>query len=229
MNIQCHLLTPTAVVEVFLRRFTFSNESKCPLNYGYHNANVILERRPKTENDICGDTHPHDDPRWPKQCGCGYLFKDTDEWQLNIHKLFQRSDNGELTTLHNATVGAMWFADWMENSEYTGPDGRTLVVRLPHNHDWIVDGRANNCDSPCAKCGKVYHAHPGGLCRTLQPGEDIHLITYVDARPHKCWVRHGEAPNIHVDKNGVTCGAGAGSIGTPKYHGFLHNGHLTNC
>jgi len=45
---------------------------------------------------------------------------------------------------------------------------------------------------------------------------------------HKCWVRHGEPPNITVDKNGVTCGAGAGSIQRGSYHGFLRNGMLTN-
>jgi|SRR6267154_144776 len=44
---------------------------------------------------------------------------------------------------------------------------------------------------------------------------------------HRCWVRHGEPPNIHVDKSGLTCAAGAGSIAVPGYHGFLHNGHFT--
>lgn len=43
---------------------------------------------------------------------------------------------------------------------------------------------------------------------------------------HKCWVRHGAPPDITVDKNGVTCAAGAGSIQTPKWHGFLRGGYL---
>jgi hypothetical protein len=48
---------------------------------------------------------------------------------------------------------------------------------------------------------------------------------------HKCWCRHGEAPNFTVDKVGNTCAAGAGSImmGEGKYHGFLRNGELTDC
>jgi hypothetical protein len=48
---------------------------------------------------------------------------------------------------------------------------------------------------------------------------------------HYCWVRHGEAPNITVDKNGDTCGCGqsiqqgfANDAGF--YHGFLRNGQL---
>jgi len=38
---------------------------------------------------------------------------------------------------------------------------------------------------------------------------------------HKCWCRHGEAPNFTVDKIGNTCSAGAGSIAIGNYHGFL--------
>lgn len=44
---------------------------------------------------------------------------------------------------------------------------------------------------------------------------------------HRCWVRHGEPPELTVDKNGVTCQAGAGSILAGDYHGFLQNGWLT--
>lgn len=46
---------------------------------------------------------------------------------------------------------------------------------------------------------------------------------------HRCWVLHGEAPNVHVDKNGPTCGAGGGSIMVPGFHGFLHHGDLHAC
>ena len=48
---------------------------------------------------------------------------------------------------------------------------------------------------------------------------------------HRCWVRHGDPPNITVDKNGWTCGAGGGSIikrGT-GYHAMLTNGELIPC
>lgn len=44
-------------------------------------------------------------------------------------------------------------------------------------------------------------------------------------RQHRCWVRHGTPPALHVDKNGLTCNAGAGSIISHRgWHGFLHNG-----
>lgn len=44
---------------------------------------------------------------------------------------------------------------------------------------------------------------------------------------HQCWVRHGEPPDITVDKNGITCDAGAGSVIVPGWHGFLEKGYLT--
>jgi hypothetical protein len=51
--------------------------------------------------------------------------------------------------------------------------------------------------------------------------------TLKEETTHRCWCRHGEPPNVHVDKNGNTCAAGAGSILSGNYHGFLHNGELT--
>ena len=229
---QCIFLQPNGHAAIFLRRY--ASGSKCEASgMGYHNALArIGTEAADDDRSISDDDHPRDDARWPMRCACGYAFQASDAWQRMVHLLYARSDGGEPVTLREAPVGAMWFAPWMSNiPEYTGPDGRTLTVRLPGGHDWIVDSRANNCDSPCAHCGKPYHAHAGGLCRALEAGEvyDRERHYYRDARPHKCWVRHGEPPNVHVDKNGVTCNAGAGSIAYPGFHGFLHNGHIVGC
>lgn len=53
--------------------------------------------------------------------------------------------------------------------------------------------------------------------------------TMKDERTHRCWVRHGEPPAIHVDKSGHTCGAGGGSIDAHGWHGHLHNGVFVRC
>jgi hypothetical protein len=73
--------------------------------------------------------------------------------------------------------------------------------------------------------GVLFVMTPGGewcvdsqASNCTRPGED-----------HKCWIRHGEAPDITVDKNGNTCAAGAGSIQCGSYHGFLRNGYLEEC
>lgn len=78
-------------------------------------------------------------------------------------------------------------------------DGLTVYCRLPDGRDWAIDGRATNCTIP----------------------EDLE---------HHCWIRHGTVGEpVTVDKNGRTCAAGAGSIATPDYHGFLRAGYLERC
>jgi hypothetical protein len=72
------------------------------------------------------------------------------------------------------------------------------------------------------------------LCAVLPNGHHWNIdsrasnCTMKHDRNHRCWCRHGEPPNITVDKKGHTCSAGAGSIAVPGYHGFLRNGNFTN-
>ena len=229
---KCIFLTETDQAEVSVRRFAYSErKGKCQASgMGAHDASGAIGRRPVLPTDARGDNHPHDDARWPARCACGYEFAPDDQWQCNPEVLYRRSDNGELVTLRNAPIGAMWFADWLSDCpEYAGPDGNTLIVRLPGRHDWTVDGRASNCDSPCSQCSRPYHAHAGGRCNGAVGYRPDCSNSYRDARPHKCWVRHGAPPDVHVDKAGITCGAGAGSIAVAGYHGFLHRGCLTDC
>lgn len=65
---------------------------------------------------------------------------------------------------------------------------------------WYIEGRASNCDK--------------------RTDDD-----------HRCWVRQGTVgERLTVDKAGLTCGAGAGSIfmgANNEWHGFLRNGKLT--
>jgi hypothetical protein len=79
-------------------------------------------------------------------------------------------------------------------------DGRHLFVELPTGRAWNVDSRCSNCTLP-------------------------------QDRLHRCWVRHSDPATgaIHVDKIGLTCSAGAGSIAVDGWHGFLHNGALRQC
>jgi hypothetical protein len=82
-------------------------------------------------------------------------------------------------------------------------DGRHIVCMCPDpkypesGHPWNVSRRASNCTLP-------------------------------DDREHRCWVISGgiEDGTIHVNKAGRTCTAGAGSIQTYNWHGFLHRGDL---
>ena len=111
-----------------------------------------------------------------------------------------RNDTGE-TKEHNHQfeVGAIWFQYWLwKGATWDNETEPHLTVRCP-NGDSTRDW---DIDSRCSNCS---------------PPND---------RLHRCWVRHGVPPLVTVDKNGVTCAAGAGSILLPKWHGFLRNGEL---
>jgi hypothetical protein len=78
-----------------------------------------------------GDMRTRLDP-----CDCG----DAECRERTVEEpLYRRSDSGELTTLRDAPVGAMWDATWFNHDPaYTGADGICLVVRTPGG-TWMVD------------------------------------------------------------------------------------------
>jgi hypothetical protein len=189
---------PTGRSRRWLRRY---ETGACPLMPGEHSRHDAMNELDDVASDspaaISGDVWKHDDPRWPQACGCGHVFPDSAEWQLFTRALYR--GGGQTFTLADAPIGACWDADWFhDHRPWCGPDGRSLVVRVPGGAEWMIDSRASNC--------------------TL-PKDDV----------HKCWVRHGrpEDGTLHVDKNGQTCAAGAGSIQTRNWHGFLHHGVLS--
>lgn len=210
----------TSRERLYLRRYSAVGDTctksshKCTKTGHYCNAMAFIGIEP-LERDSAGYARnrderkpPQSDPRWPTVCeACGEAFGATDEFQLFGQTIYRRVDNAEEMTLREAPAGAVWNAWWIaDRREETqrgcawmvGPDGRSLVVRMPDGSDWMIDSRARNC-------------------------------TMKDDNEHFCWVRHGrpEDGTLHVDKNGRTCAAGAGSIDTGKWHGFLHNGQLT--
>lgn len=116
--------------------------------------------------------------------------------------------------------GAMFWQDLTENSRPAGPDDWThLDLRRP---------------APDARRSPSFTFFDGPhLCVQTPGGRWV-----IDSRAsncglpfdyeHRCWIRHGDPPAITVDKHGVTCAAGAGSIQCGNYHGFLVDGHLTD-
>lgn len=140
MPIKCFFLEPAGTCLYTLRRYS---SEKCHGRYGYHDARTVIGEGTET---LSGDTHPHDDPRWPKWCSCGYVFHEKDHWMKFRIPLYVRVDTREKMTLEQAPAGAMWFADWMPDG-YKGSDDHALMVRTPGG-DWAVDSRAPNCTLP---------------------------------------------------------------------------------
>lgn len=201
-RIRCFFLEHTGRVQVYLRRYQSSlNHTECP-DHGYHDAQTSLGEEPEERSErgyISNGTKsmlPHDDPRWPIACSCGYTFQEHDHWQRNVDSLYQRTDTQEETTIRNAPVGAMWDAWWM--NDFCQPQGKhNLAVKTPGG-DWMIDSQASNCTMKDDRMQEHHH----------------------------CWVRTGEPPDVTAGKDGVTCGAGAGSIQCGSYHGFLRGGWL---
>jgi len=237
-KIKCFFLEPTGRTKVALRRYNWDGEyNKCTGKYGHHDAQTevgeAVEDKDKDGyiNSIPLEKYAHD-TRWPVVCGCGYVFTPKDEFQVFQDSIYRRTDTGEEMALRDAPAGAIWHMWWFAGNEGNGYSGcvnnQYLSCRLPGGHDWCIDGVALNCDSPCKNCGKPYHMHQRDAGPNGGPNA-ANCTAYVDARPHHCWVREGVPPLLTVGKTGITCGAGAGSILVPGWHGFLRNGFLEQC
>ena len=99
------------------------------------------------------------------------------------------------------TANKQVFSERLYNTQSGKPEPGDLYFTtwLPENYYWdnhkgpmlmavCPSGDEWNIDSRASNCGLP------------------------DDRLHRCWVRHGEPPLLTVDKNGLTCNAGAGSI-----------------
>ena len=165
MPICCFWLEFANLCEWGLRRYTsFDKDVECTNGFHFHDGTVILGQHFAREIVDEGPSHlgevhlcvderiekiswpPHDDPRWPRKCKrCAYQFTEDDQYQEWTSMLYRRSDNGELITLRESSPSAMWDAVWYP---WKGPDGRSVVVKLPNGHEWSIDGRATNCTMP---------------------------------------------------------------------------------
>lgn len=141
----CFWMEPTEEVEIHLRRYAGGYGSNCcsMSGLGYHNKWLAVERgHVHSYPTVYGDVWPHNDPRWPTGCDCGYLFQPTDHWQFCPVDLYRRPDTGQLLTQHSAPPGAMLDAAW--RADFTGyrvgADGILLDVKLPDGTWWCVDG-----------------------------------------------------------------------------------------
>lgn len=201
MSVKCFLIVSTGMARVRLRRFVFSCEGeKCAGEDGYHNAFSEEVARVPTGSPVCVDGSLQD-----------YPFSDA-RWPTQCRCGYQFTDNDERQAfsdeiythegkdyfLRDNIPGMMWDATWLH--EYP---------------QW------------CGPDGKSLHVIcPGGAAWCID--SRCSNCTLPKDNTHKCWIRHGEPPMLTVDKRGVTCSAGAGSIQTYNWHGFLRNGELVS-
>jgi hypothetical protein len=159
-EVVCFWCAPQGSAEESLRRFILKEGSVCPGPYKYHNAVAKLGETPYPLDEYNGyglDNAPHDDPRWPKKCDyCDYVFKEEDNWQHNLERIYQEAvfggevmPNGRRFPLRDAPPGAMWDGKWYWQK---GPDGLSIYVQTPGG-EWCIDSPANNSKKPWDRTG----------------------------------------------------------------------------
>lgn len=166
----------------------------------YHNAQVPLTETDTLEAwDLGGKPEDYPDDRWPTSCErCGASVPSVD-----IHRQVFRQRRYN-TPSGSPEPGDMFWVTWRH---YRFPNGTKTSC------DW------DDCDGKHLQVilpnGYGWDAD-GRASNCTMPND----------RLHRCWVRHGDPPNVTVDKNGRTCAAGAGSIAVTGFHGFLRGGKL---
>ena len=228
MPTPCYLVVETDRQALSLRRFGFGSSAtsqgdhECPAREpwskgggkpGCNASTETLEIVPffmyPEGHDLAGcHMRPaevdHDDPRWPTHCdSCGEPFTHGELWQ----------ENGDVIMRVTAIVpgAAVNVGDEFEFKKM--PPGAIWEALWAREWAKGFDGRAYMCRLPDM--------------HDWQIDSEANNCTRKGDRTHRCWIREGEAPFLNISKNGPTCSAGAGSIQSPNYHGFLQHGVLT--
>ncbi len=134
-------------------------------------------------------------------------------------------------------TGKVEVSDTIVNGEKVGTRSQPIYKRTDTGEEMLRDNapvgavvRATWLESVPSLCGTDGKSYiittPGGDWNIDGRASNCGLP---DDDVHKCWCRHGEAPNFTSNKIGNTCNAGAGSIASGGYHGNLVNGELIEC
>ena len=161
-------------------------------------ANKVVEVREVGDNSPLPSMDSFNEEDWPTVCDkCGI-----DAGREGLRRSLSTRDVYDKES-GKPEPGDLFYRDMTAGKgkgclyHVSGCDGMHLYAVLPNGRHWDIDGRATNC---------------------TRPDDDV----------HRCWVRQGEPPNVTAGKDGGdTCSAGAGSIASGDYHGFLRNGSFT--
>jgi hypothetical protein len=168
--------------------------------------------------------HPHTKRRWAKvycsaefnpSCDGPHELDDDGRRRHSQPRRFtdhvcdvRRLDSGEVIATDSwgglmlGIPGAMFWFDLEDHRADERQPKSTVFRSGPQLYCILPDKSPWNIDSRASNC------------------------TMPDDFEHRCWVRHGIPPAITVDKDGLTCTAGGGSIQSGSWHGYLRNGEL---
>lgn len=205
MTVQTYWLEKTDEGMPTLSAYTAVEDAPCPANSYGHWGRARLARRRAADYDSKALWADPATP-WPTICVyCGADFSAT-RWRRSsgFEHLYRRKDTGEELLLRDAAPGALYFAPWLDTM-FTPQRAHVINVVLPDSSTWTIDSCANNCPLKDTDYSQREHH-----CWVIDPATDLDHLTVTKG--------NGAQP---------TCSAGAGSILTNKWHGFLRNGVLT--
>lgn len=204
-TIRCFLVAP---IGEGYESVIVTEKGNCVGGFDYHRSERVVRRFPLEANAAYPKGFRHGEPlRYCSHCGNYEFSQDAlARPSGSMGRVWERSDTGERADHLNAFgPGAMWFVEWYRNDE-TGL--------------YMVPGFGTQPYAPL--CVRT----PGGDWLLDQRASNCGKP---DDSTHRCWVRHGTAPAITVDKNGDTCTAGGGGIVFTNWCGFLRDGYLVKC
>jgi hypothetical protein len=179
---------PTGACRLSLRRFCYGGgetKHRCDATAVIGEDEPETQRRPDgTTRLVSGDSVPHSDPRWPSACGCGYLFADDDQWQVNELPWYE--GNGQRFCWGigswDGPPGAMIRAPWRDDTPDNGCPA--FVVFLPNGSHWCTRDQSSG---PDGKLGPQWSVSGIAPCITVSPSIDDR-----SSRPWHGWIRNGE-------------------------------------
>lgn len=167
---------------------------------GYHEGmNLLAESDTLEEWKLGGAVEDHPEEAWPTRCDRCGEVAPSTADRQVFRKRRYDTPSGGLEP------GCLFFTPWEHFNGHCLHHWENCTDPRGHLHAILPNGREWDIDSRASNCGSP---------------ED---------KQHRCWVRHGEPPNVTVDKGGNTCGAGGGSIDVPGFHGFLRGGTFSTC
>lgn len=202
-RIKCFWIEPLLECKYWLRTYEAVNGSNCPITGSYHNAMI------------------------PLPDGKMEFYED------HGRKLVRCIDEptSELSSYPTACDCGFQFTSGAQQHVFH----RQLYQRADTGEKFTVEDAPVGAMWNAWWYGKFWQGSDGMSIMVKTPGGEWCIdsqasnCTMPGDTEHRCWVRHGKPPELTVDKNGKTCGAGAGSIGQRTYHGFLRNGWLEQC
>lgn len=206
MSWLCFLAEDTGRYKQSLRRYSHSTEkiNPCPLvpgDHSYHDISVRIEDTTDAVSRVVTRADLHVEPRWPTQCACGYMFRESDEAQLFKERLYRHPETKAEFGWRDAPVGAIIFEPWMIEGERGTPP-----KEFPATNAWL---------------SQYYYRDWFGKRPPINitcPGRHAPWCPDSGASNGHGWQVTGTLPLITVTP----------SIGMPQYHGWLNNGVLSD-